>query len=62
MLPKTAFHLDSTRCEIKSRHIWEMVHGEVINSIRGCGGNSFLFSLLRNRTRVRNSDCNRADP
>lgn len=46
---KGSFHLDSTRCEIKSWHIWEMVHGEVINSIRGCGGNSFLFLLLRSR-------------
>lgn len=53
LLPaKTAFHLDISQCEIKSWHIWEMVHGEVINSIRGSGGNSLISTVKDSRIQI----------
>lgn len=53
LLPgKTAFHLDISQCEIKSWHIWEMVHGEVINSVRGSGGNSLISIVKESRTQM----------
>lgn len=47
-ISRDSFSLDIAQCTIKSWHIWEMVHGEVVNSSRGSGGTSLCFPWLRN--------------